>query len=150
MVGDCGEIGVVTEQSKLPFPFNGLTDLLKLISGECLTELQDVKSDIFKPHVMVSPGEVMTHWVFHLFSSDGGKVVDHAIHQSALGLTNIVHATAGAPNCIDEVVGSAGDRHPRPELPIICIAFNGTTGVQTGAIFTPSWRRTLSVFGTLA
>ena len=43
--------------------------------------------------MMVPPGEMMTHWVFHLFSTNGGKVVDHPVHQPAFGLAHIVHAT---------------------------------------------------------
>ena len=57
--------------------------------------------------MMVSPGEVMTHWVFHLFSTDGGKVVNHPVHQPAFGLSHIVHTTTCALYGIDEVIRSA-------------------------------------------
>ena len=56
---------------------------------------------------MVPPGEMMTHRVFHLFSTNGGKVVDHPVHQPAFGLAHIVHATTCALYGIDEVIRSA-------------------------------------------
>ena len=99
---------------------------------------------------MVSSGEMMAQWLFHLFSSDCGQVVDHVVHESAFGLAHIVHPTTGALNSVDEVVRSACHRHPRSKLPTICIALDGAIGIQSGAIFAPAWRCALPVFGTLA
>ena len=92
----------------------------------------------------------MTHWVFHLFSTDGGKVVDHPVHQPEFGLAHIVHATTCALYGIDEVIQSACHRHCRSEFPTIRTALDSATGIKSRAIFAPAMRCTFPLLGSLA
>ena len=91
----------------------------------------------------------MAHWVFHLFSSDCGKVVDHAVHESAFGLAHIVHPTTGALNGVDEVVRSASHIPPRSKLPaILMVPLVSNQGQylhlpgDTHSLFLARWLRT--------
>ena len=58
------------------------------------------------------------------FEQSGDPLANHSIHQSAFGLADVVHQTAGALDGIDEVVRSAVNRNPGSELPAICFALD--------------------------
>ena len=96
-------------QSILPFPFNSLTGWSELICRGCAAEFQDKKPYISKPLVMVLAGKVMSDRIFHLLAFDGCIMANHSVHQSAFGLTDIMHTTTGAFDGIDQIVRPAVD-----------------------------------------
>ena len=64
-----------------------------------------------------------------LLTMNGGKVVDHPLHKTLFGLSNILHATFVAFYGINEVIGPAGYTCSGTEPSAIWIVPDDTTGV---------------------